>query len=182
MFGPFNFEADPLSSSLSTEQARAVIDQLLAEGVDVEGVRTRLYGWRLGDRFSMSFGVPFLSGASVLRGRLESRSTGVDVVFGIGSRVEAIVLFVGIGLVAVVGAVAQLWRSLAGPLESGMTRSSAVLDVLPGIVIVVGILVFGLWGLRRRMKRDATLLTLALEAWLGPDDRSAGDDQAPSIG
>ena len=164
---PFLLARLELVSPWPAEEALGAIDRLVAEGVEADGVRYRLFGGRRGRSFSMSLGMPLLGGgAPVLRGRLADGSGPTRFDVTVGARIELIVFGSFWTLLTVLGGGYQLFLQLAA-VAARRAGAGAVLEVLPGIGIMAGLLVIGFWLFRRRGASDTRLLLVAFRRALG---------------
>jgi hypothetical protein len=156
-----------LVSPRPAEEALGAIDRLVAEGVEADGVRYRLFGGRRGHSFSMSLGMPFLGGgAPVLRGRLSDGGGPTRFLVTVGARVELMVLGTFWTLLTVVGGGYQVLLQLAA-VAAGRAGAGAVLEVLPGIGIMAGLLLLAYGLFRRRGASDTRLLLEGFRRALG---------------
>ena len=158
-------------------EALGALERLVVEGVEVDGLRYRLFGGRRGDSFSMSLGMPILGGgAPVLRVR--SLTDGpTRLLVTVGARFELIVFGTFWALLTVVGGGYQLLLQLAA-VAAGRAGVSAVVEVLPGIGIMSGLLLLGWWLFRRRGERDTRFLLACVHQALG----IAAPDRAAAAG
>jgi hypothetical protein len=164
---PFVLTRLELDTSRPLEQVWAGLDHLLAEGVQSEHGRYRLFGGRRDRYFSMSFGMPILGGAApVLRAWLRDAPGPPRFDVSVGARLEFMV-FGGFWLaVTLVGGVLQLSLQLAA-VAAGRATLADVVAVLPGIGVMAGILALGFWFFRRRASRDAGPLLAAFRHAIG---------------
>ncbi len=167
---PLELESEALTGAASPEQARAALDGVLHQGVHIDGQHRRLYGWRLGNRYSLSLGVPVLGGHEpVIRGNVEPSGSGVEAAVRVGARVEAMVGFWAASLLFVGGCSYQLVRQAFHPDPQAGGRPAAMLGVIPGAALVLGLLGLPLWFWRRRAARSAEELVDVLRSCLEPD-------------
>ena len=171
---PFTVARATLASPLLSTQAAEGVDALLAGGVDIAGQHYRLHGWRAGTRFSFSPGAPLVSNLPILRGRLVEVGGGVEAQVEVGARVEAIGFCSAVFALVVLGGGNQVLLQLFGPEVAPGGRIAGALEVLPGPVLIAGILGAGLWRFRRRASSHVPVLVDALRAYLVADGAEAG--------
>jgi hypothetical protein len=172
---PFVLARLELVSPRPVAEALGALERLVVEGVDVDGRHYRLFGGRRGDYFSMSLGMPVLGGgAPVLRVRSLADAGPPRLLVTVGARIELIVFGTFWALITAVGGGYQLLLQLAA-VAAGRAGASAVLEVLPGIGIMVGILLLGWWMFRRRGESHTRFLLACFHRALGiaPPDRAA---------
>lgn len=155
---PFTLASEELVVPVSSERVLADIDELIAHGFESDGRHYRVFGSRVGSRFSLSLGMPILGGgAPVLRGHAQGDAMCTTLALAVGARYELVAIVGFWGLITVFGGGYQLWlqarRVLAG--EAGW---SSVTEVLPGIAILASLLIAGLVVWRRRNWRAAHAL------------------------
>lgn len=178
---PFVLARLELVSPRPAEEALAAVDRLVAEGVEADGVRYRLFGGRRGRSFSMSLGMPILGGgAPVLRGRLSGDAGPTRFLVTVGARLELIVFGTFWTLITAIGGGTQLILQLAA-VAAGRAGAGAVVEVLPGIGIMAGLLLLGFWLFRRRGASDTRLLLGAFRHALGipPADGASATAATP---
>jgi len=172
---PFVLARLELVSPRPVAEALGALERLVVEGVDVDGRHYRLFGGRRGDYFSMSLGMPVLGGgAPVLRVRSLADAGPPRLLVTVGARIELIVFGTFWALITAVGGGYQLLLQLAA-VAAGRAGASAVLEVLPGIGIMVGILLLGWWMFRRRGESHTRFLLACFHRAPGiaPPDRAA---------
>ncbi len=155
---PFVLASEELVVPAPSERVLADLEELIAGGFESEGRHYRVFGGRVGSRFSLSLGMPILGGgAPVLRGRARGDAMTTTLALAVGARYELIALVGFWWLITVFGGGYQLWlqarRALAG--EAGW---GAVTEVLPGIAILGSLSIAGLVLWRRRNLRAARAL------------------------
>jgi hypothetical protein len=164
---PFVLARLEMVSPRPAEEALGALDRLVAEGVDVDGRHYRLFGGRRGGYFSMSLGMPILGGgAPVLRARLAETGGETRFDVSVGARMEMIVLGAFWALLTVIGGGYQILLQLIA-VASGRANAQAVIEVLPGIGIMAGLLLLGAWIFRRRGASHARFLLGCLQQALG---------------
>lgn len=174
---PFVVARLELTSPRSAEQALGALEQLLRDGLEAADRRYRLFGRRRGRHFSMSLGLPFFGGgAPVLRARADEAVSGARFDVTVGARVELVVFTSFWLLLTVLGGGYQIFLQLSA-LAAGRATPNDVLEVLPGIGIMAGLLGLGFWLYRRRAVTDATLLLDAFRRAVGALD--PGDMATP---
>lgn len=174
---PLVFLRATVPSPLAPGQAERAVDELVEDGIDIEGRHRRVYGWRRGRWFSFTLGVPVLSGRPVLRGRLVPAGGGVEARVSVAARAEALVSVTGGILVLAAGALYQVFLQLAGPEVPEGGRLAGLLSVLPGIAVMAAIVTGWLWWWRRISVGHSELLLQALRVYLEAD--RAGPEGLP---
>lgn len=174
---PFVFDRREVHAPRSAEFALEALDGLLRQGVETDGRRYRLFGARRGRFLTMSFGMPLLGGAApVLRAWLRDGAGPPTFDVSVTSRVEVIVFGAFWILLIAVGASVQLGLQLVA-WAGGRATPRDVLDVLPGIGIMVALIGLPIWYLRRRGRIEAHLLVNAFRAAV---ERGTGSAAVPS--
>jgi hypothetical protein len=164
---PFLLARLELVSPRPADEAWRALEQLVHDGLDDGGRHYRLFGGRHGRAFSMSLGLPFLGGsAPVLRAYQPGDSVQARFDVTVGARVELIVFTAFWLLLTVLGGSYQLILQ-SSAVVAGRAPASAVLEVLPGIGIMAGLLALGLWLFRRRAARDAEFLVHGFRRAIG---------------
>jgi hypothetical protein len=179
---PFELARSDLRLSPGPDEVRARLDHLLREGFDDDGRHYRLFGARLGDRFTMSLGMPVLGGGSpVVRGRIRAASPGSELELRAGARAEFMLLMLFWLLLTVLGGSYQVFLQVRR-VAAGEAPVSAVTDVLPGIAILSALIGGGMWLWRRRSRRTALALIALLRQRLGSNGPAgfAADLPAPT--
>lgn len=160
---PFVLARLEMVSPRPAEEAMRALEQLVHEGFDADGRTYRLFGFRRGRYFTMSLGVPILGGgAPVLRAWLPEGVGPTRFVVTVGARVELIVAATLWALLTAFGGSYQLLLQLA-EVTAGRANAGAVLEVLPGIGIMAGLLALGFWLFRRRGATDTRLLLASFQ-------------------
>ena len=164
---PFVVARLELTSPRPAEQALGALEQLHHDGLEAADRRYRLFGRRHGSYFSMSLGLPFFGGgAPVLRARAEQGAGTARFDVTVGARVELVVFTSFWLLLTVLGGGYQIFLQLSA-LAAGRATPNDVLEVLPGIGIMAGLLALGFWLYRRRATADAALLLDAFRRAVG---------------
>lgn len=176
---PFELAHVEIASPLPAERALDALEALVRDGIEAYGRRYRLFGERRGRFVTMSLGMPLLGGGSpVLRAWLHDGSGPTRFGVSVGARIEFIVFASFWLLVTVVGGATQLFLQLRA-LAAGRGTIGDVVEVLPGIGIMAGILLLGTWLFRRRAGGQAEMLVHAfrdaIDAW---DDEPVGAARA----
>ena len=172
---PFVLARLELVTARPVAEALGALERLVVEGVEVDGLRYRLFGGRHGDSFTMSLGMPVLGGgAPVLRVRSLADAGPTRLLVTVGARLELIVFGTFWALLTVVGGGYQLLLQLAA-VAAGRAGAAAVLEVLPGIGIMAGLLLLGWWLFRLRGEHDTRFLLACFHRALGtaPPDHAA---------
>lgn len=178
---PFVLASEQLVLPANADRVREALDALIGGGFDHDGRHYKLFGGRVGSRFSMSLGMPLLGGgAPVLRGRIHEDGSSSRVTLTAGARYE-LMAFVGFwGLITVAGGGYQLFLQ-AGRALSGEAPWSAVTEVLPGIAIMAGLCLLGIVLWRRRSAGPAhALIDVVRQSLFSRDEHAAGDGRAAS--
>lgn len=177
---PFVLASEELVLRSSAERVRAKLDALIGGGFDHDGRHYRLFGGRVGSRFSMSLGMPVLGGgAPVLRGRLHEDGGATKITLTAGARYEAMALVGFWALITVAGGGYQLFLQ-AGRVLAGQASWSAVTEVLPGIGIMAGICGLGIALWRKRSTGPARALIDVVRQHLFSGDEGAADGRVPA--
>jgi hypothetical protein len=164
---PFVLARLELVSPRPVEEALGALDQLVAEGFDADGRTYRLFGFRRGRYFTMSLGMPILGGgAPVLRAWLPEDAIAARFDVTVGARLELVVAATLWAALIAIGGGTQLYLQLAA-VTAGRAGAGAVLEVLPGIGIMVALLLLGFWFFRRRAATDTRLLLASFRHALG---------------
>ena len=173
---PFVLARLELTSPRPAEEALGALDRLIRDGIDAGDRTYRLFGFRRGRYVTMSLGMPILGGAApVLRARLPEGAGPTRFDVTVGARVELIVAWTLWASLTAVGGGYQLFLQLAA-VAAGRASAGAVLEVLPGIGIMAGLLALGSWIFRRRGAVDTRLLLASFRHALGavePDGLAA---------
>ena len=147
-----------VESPLPPERALETLEALVRGGIEACGRRYRLFGERHGRFVTMSLGMPLLGGSSpVLRAWLRGGAGATRFGVSVGARIEFIVFAMFWLLLTVVGGSIQLFLQLRS-LAAGRGTPGDVVEVLPGIGIMAGILLLGTWLFRRRAAGQAEML------------------------
>jgi hypothetical protein len=155
---PFVLARLELTSPRPAEEALGALERLVRDGFDAGGRSYRLFGFRRGRYVTMSLGLPILGGAApVLRAWLHEVAGPARFVVTVGARVE---------LITAIGGGYQLVLQI-GAVAAGRAGAGAVLEVLPGIGIMAGLLALAFWLFRRRGAVDARLLLAGFRQALG---------------
>jgi hypothetical protein len=166
---PFVLARLELESPRPAGEALGALEQLLRDGLEAAGRRYRLFGGRRGHWFTMSLGMPLLGGgAPVLRARLPEAPDAGPSRFAItvAARAELIVFASFWVLLTVLGGGYQLLLQLVA-VAAGRGTPRDVIEVLPGIGIMAGLLALGFWLFRRRAATDTTLMLAAFRRAVG---------------
>ena len=182
---PFLLARLEVVSPRPADEAWRALEQLVHDGLDDGGRHYRLFGGRHGRAFSMSLGLPLLGGsAPVLRAFQPGDSGQARFDVTVGARTEVIVLTTFWMLLTVLGGCYQLILQ-SSAVVAGRAPASAVLEVLPGIGIMTGLLALGLWLFRRRAARDAVFLVHGFRMAIGagvPAPSGAGRPTPSGVG
>ena len=164
---PFVLARLELVSPRPAEEAMDALEQLVHDGFDEGGRTYRLFGFRRGRYFTMSLGMPILGGgAPVLRAWLPEATGPTRFDVTVGARLELVVAATLWALLTAVGGGYQLFLQLAA-VAAGRAGANAVIEVLPGIGIMAGLLLLGYWLFRRRGATDTRLLLASFRHALG---------------
>lgn len=177
---PFVLASDELVLPVPADRVRANVDALIDGGFDADGRHYKLFGGRVGSRFSLSLGMPILGGgAPVVRGRVLEDGMSTRLSLTAGARYEAIALIGFWGVITVAGGGYQLVLQ-AGRVLAGQASWGAVTEVLPGIAIMAGICILGiaLWR-RRSMGPARALLDVVRQFLISGGEDAAGDGRVP---
>lgn len=175
---PFVLARLELVSPRPAEEALGALERLVRDGIDAGDRTYRLFGFRRGRYFTMSLGLPILGGAApVLRAWLPEGTGPTRFDVTVGARVELIVAWTLWALLTLVGGGYQLFLQLAA-VAAGRASAGSVLEVVPGIGIMVGLLLLGSWIFRRRGAVDARLLLASFQHALDVAE-PAGSPAAP---
>jgi len=171
---PFLLARLEVVSPRPADEAWRALEQLVHDGLVDGDRRFLLFGGRRGRSFSMSLGLPFLGGSKpVLRARQPGDTVQARFDVTVGARAELIVFTTFWLLLTVLGGGYQLFLQSRAVVE-GRASTSAVLEVLPGIGIMAGLLALGLWLFRRQAARDAEFLVRGFRMAIG----AGGSDAA----
>ena len=164
---PFVLARLELVSPRPAEEALRALEQLVREGFDDGSRSYRLFGFRRGRTVTMSLGMPVLGGgAPVLRARLPEGAGPTRFDVTVGARLTLAVAGTLWALLTAVGGGYQLVLQLAA-VAAGRADAGAVVEVLPGIGIMAGLLALGYWLFRRRGAVDTKLLLYGFRQALG---------------
>jgi hypothetical protein len=177
---PFVLASDELVLPARADRVRADLDALIGGGFDFDGRHYKLFGGRIGSRFSLSLGMPVLGGgAPVVRGRVHEDGMSTRLSLTAGARYEAIALAGFWMLITVAGGGYQLYLQ-TGRVLAGQAPWSAVAEVLPGIGIMAGICALGIALWRKRSAGPARALIDVIRQHLISGDEDAADRRVPA--
>lgn len=170
---PFELARAELCSPCSVEEVLARVDALLEEGI-VEGERHfRLFGGRAGRAFRMSLGLPLLGGGTpVLRGRVREGPGPATLDVRVGARHEFVAFGAFWALLTVLGGGWQLALQ-AGRALRGEAGWGAVGEVVPGILVMAGIVFGGIALWRHQQGPGARALLDRLRVHLEASESSS---------
>ena len=158
---PFVFARLALDSPQPAEHVSAALDRLLREGFEAGGRRYRLFGRRRGGYLTMSLGLPLLGGAApVLRAWMREPAGPATFDVLVTARFEVILFGAFWIWLILAGACIQLGLQIS-EWRAGHASARDVLDVLPRIAIMAGLIGLPLWYLQRRGRSETRLLVTA---------------------
>jgi hypothetical protein len=169
MTNPMELAHATIAIPMSLAQAQEALGKLLAGGVDLGGRHRAVCGWRRGEFFSFSFGLP-VTGAHepVLRGRLAEVAGGVEARVAVGPRMFALAGWWVLILFALAGVAYVVLFRANSPQAPADARLAAVQEALPNIAILLGIVAvsvaFWRWQGARSARDLMTVLRLTLHA------------------
>ena len=176
---PFVLARVEMTSPRPAEQVLGSLEKLVRDGFEASGRRFRLFGGRRGRYFSMSLGLPLVGGAApVLRAWLQESAGPTRFDVSVGARLELVVFASFWLLLTVLGGGYQILLQLRA-VAAHQATVGAVLEVLPGIAILAGLLALGFWLFRRRALHDMRLLLIAFRQALEADPAAAPSTAAP---